>query len=151
MRKKVRTRRGAFTLLEILLVVGILALLAALVAPNLMKMGLQAKVDVTKSQVGRNGSIARALKKYRFDIGLYPETDEGLASLFEIPSSVDEDSGKWRGPYLEGTPEELIDPWSNPFNYRSPGEFHEDGFDLWSNGANLKEGDEDDIKNWIEK
>ncbi|MFQ5490836.1 MAG: type II secretion system major pseudopilin GspG [Phycisphaerae bacterium] len=151
MKRNQRTRRSAFTLLEILLVVGILALLAALVAPNLMKMGDQAKNDIAKSQVGRNGNIGRSLQKYRMDVGVYPETDEGLEALFTIPSSVDEESGKWKGPYLEGTPEELKDPWTGEFQYRSPGEFNEDSYDLWSNGPDGKDGTDDDIKNWREK
>jgi len=151
MKRNRRTRRGGFTLLEVLLVVGILALLAALVAPNLMRMGDEAKIKLAESQVGRSGNIATALKNYRFDVGVFPETDEGLAALYEIPDSVDEEDEKWKGPYLEGNPEDLRDPWNNEYNYRSPGEFNEDGYDLWSNGPNSEEGDDDDIKNWREK
>ena len=151
MKRNRRTRRGGFTLLEVLLVVGILALLAALVAPNLMRMGDEAKIKLAESQVGRSGNIATALKNYRFDVGVFPETDEGLAALYEIPDSVDEEDEKWKGPYLEGNPEDLRDPWNNEYNYRSPGEFNEDGYDLWCNGPNSEEGDDDDIKNWREK
>jgi general secretion pathway protein G len=151
MKRKASSRRSAFTLLEILLVVAILALLAALVAPSLWRMGDQARVDIAKSEVGRNGNISRALKKYRIDVGAFPDTDEGLEALFERPNSIDDDDERWKGPYLEGTPEELRDPWGNEFNYKSPGEFHEDAFDLWSNGPDGKEGTDDDVKNWLEK
>lgn len=148
---RVRRKKRAFTLLEILLVVAILALLAAFVVPNIMKAGNQAKMDLTRAAVGRNGSIANALKKYQFDVGMFPETDEGLRALYEMPSSLDEADKKWKGPYLEGEPEELKDPWGNEFNYKSPGDVHEEAYDLWSNGPDSKEGTDDDIKNWIEK
>jgi len=143
--------RRAFTLLEILIVVGILVLLAAIVVPSLMRRGDQARKDLARSAVGRNGMIAQALKFYRLDVGIYPETDDGLAALYERPDSIDDDSPKWKGPYLEGTPEELQDPWGNEFVYKCPGDFHEDGFDLFSKGPDGEEDNEDDIKNWVEK
>jgi len=145
-----RIRRG-FSLLEILIVVGILALLAAFVVPNLMRSSEQAKIDIAKMAVGRSGDISGAIKKYKFHVGNYPETDEGLEALFRIPSSVDEDDKIWKGPYIEGTPEELRDPWNQEFVYESPGKFNEDGFDLSSKGPDKKEGTDDDIKNWTER
>lgn len=150
MKRRVR-RQGGFTLLELLLVVGILALLAAFVLPNLIGARDEASVALAQTAVGRNGSIASALKKYRFDVGVFPTTDEGLAALYEKPGSIEEEENQkiWKGPYMEGTPEELRDPWKHEYQYRSPGEFNEDSFDLWSLGP--KDGDEDDIKNWREK
>lgn len=145
-----RIRRG-FSLLEILIVVGILALLAAFVVPNLMRSGEQAKIDIAKASVGRSGDISMQLKKYKFDVGKYPDTDEGLEALHRIPSSIDEDDKIWKGPYLETPPEELRDPWNQEFVYESPGKFNEDGFDLSSKGPDQKEGTEDDIKNWTDK
>lgn len=150
MERKRTARRGAFTLLEVLLVVGILALLAAFVVPNLIGVSDQAKVCLAQAAVGRNGAIAGALKKYRFDLGVYPDTDEGLEALYERPSSIDDDDERWKGPYLEGTPEELKDPWGHEYQYRCPGEFNEDSFDLWSLGL-VEKDDDDDIKNWREK
>ena len=105
--KRRRVRRG-FSLLEILIVVGILALLAAFVVPSLIGAQDSAKIDMARSAVGNNGVVAGALKRYRLDVGKYPDTDEGLEALFKRPSSIDQDSNKWRGPYMEGDPEELL-------------------------------------------
>lgn len=142
-------RRAGFTLMEVLMVAAILALLAAFAVPALMQQAEQAKADMCTAQVKHNGPIANSLDKYRFDTGRYPDTSEGLEALFERPNSIDEDSGKWKGPYLKGAIEELRDPWGQEYEYKSPGEFNEKGFDLWSLGP--LDGDEDDIKNWIEK
>jgi general secretion pathway protein G len=142
----VRGKKRAFTLL-----VAILALLAAFVVPNIMESGKQAKIGLAQAAIGRNGPIAQALQKYQFDVGQFPDTDEGLRALYEIPSSLDEEDKKWKGKYLDGEPEELKDPWGNEYNYKSPGDVHEDAYDLWSNGPDGKEGTDDDIKNWIEK
>lgn len=154
MRKARRTRRSGFTLIEILLVVGILALLAAFAVPQLMKQGDQAKRDLTRAYVGPNGPIAKALDAYMWNVGKYPETDDGLEALYTLPQGVDEES--WEGPYLKSpaTIEELKDPWKQPFHYKCPGDVHEDGYDLWSGGPDTNDDDgkedSDDIKNWIE-
>lgn len=154
MRRKVQPRRGSgFTLVEVLLVAGILALLAAFAIPRLFSQAQQARIDLAKAAVGRNGPIAKALGAYKWDVGQFPETDEGLAALFAPREKGD--SERYKGPYLEGTYEELLDPWRNPYDYRSPGEVNEEGYDLWSRGPDGKDdgGKEgsDDIKNWIEK
>ena len=93
----------------------------------------------------------KALDTFNWDMGRYPDTDEGLSILLKKKGEVDDD--RFDGPYLEN--DVIADPWGQPFEYRSPGEIHEDGFDLWSTGKdgkddNGKEGS-DDIKNWIEK
>ncbi|MBN1512935.1 MAG: type II secretion system major pseudopilin GspG [Phycisphaerae bacterium] len=149
--RRVLRKRG-FTLMEILLVVGILALLAAFVVPSLISAGDQARIDIAKAAIGGNGIIATALSRYRMDVGQFPETDEGLAALFEKPSSIDEErEGEiWKGPYLEGSPEDLRDPWKREYQYKSPGDVNEKSYDLWSLGPNEKD-DDDDIKNWREK
>lgn len=144
-------RRSGFTLIEVLLVVGILAVLAAFVVPNLMSQGDQARQELAKAAIGRNGPIAKALDAYKWDMGKYPETDEGLDALMQPKSEVDDE--RYKGPYVGN--DEIADPWGRAFMYRSPGEFHEESYDLWSIGADGEdqEGREgsDDIKNWKEK
>lgn len=143
-----RSVRRGFTLLEILIVVGILALIAAFAVPGLMKAQSSAKVKLAESAVGNNGIIANALKRYFLDVGKYPDTDEGLEALYKRPNSIDEDSKKWQGPYMENDPEELLDPWQEEYIYESPGKYNEDAFDLSSKGPDMDEGTDDDIKNW---
>jgi general secretion pathway protein G len=155
MRRVKRAKRSAFTLIEVLLVAGILALLAALAIPQLFGQAQQAKIGIAKTYVGRSGPIGKALEAYKWDMGTYPETDDGLQALYSAPSSAD-DEERWKGPYLENpsTFEELKDPWDRPFMYRSPGEVNEESYDLWSSGpdGNDDEGKEgsDDVKNWSE-
>ncbi|MCB9850577.1 MAG: type II secretion system major pseudopilin GspG [Phycisphaerales bacterium] len=151
MSRRIRREKRAFTLLEILIVVGILAVLAALVVPSLLGASDEAKIKIAETAVGRNGPIAGALKKYRFDVGTYPESDDGLEALFRIPSGIDEDAKIWKGPYLDGTPEELRDPWGEEFVYECPGKFNEGAYDLSSKGPDRKEDSDDDVKNWREK
>lgn len=152
MKHKGRRNKAAFTLIEVLLVAGILALLAAFAIPKLFSQAEQAQIKIAEATVGRNGPIGKALEAYRWDMGALPETDEGLQALFQRRDSVDDE--RYKGPYLEGTFEELTDPWGNPFQYVSPGEVNEEGYDLWSTGKDGvddggKEGT-DDIKNWRE-
>lgn len=146
MRNKNHKRRHGFTLIELLLVAGILAVLAAFAIPSLMGQATKAKIDLARAAVGPNGPLAKALNGYKWDMGRYPDTDEGIDSLMQPKREVDDE--KYGGPYIEN--DIVRDPWGNPFEYRSPGEFHEEGFDLWSLGPN-KDDDSDDIKNWIEK
>lgn len=150
MKTKLRRMGRGFTLLEILIVVGILALLAAFVVPSLMGSQEEARKDLARAAVGRNGEIAQALNKFKLYAARFPESDEGLEALFKRPSSIEDDSQKWRGPYLEGSPEDLKDPWDNEYVFDSPGKFNEDGYDLYSKGPDGEEGTDDDIKNWSE-
>ena len=153
MRRTHRRRRSAFTLIEVLLVAGILALLAAFALPRLFQQAEKAKKDLTVAAIERNGSIGKAMESYRLDIGRYPDTDEGLAALYK-PKDRGSDE-RYDGPYMDSEYEKLKDPWGNQYHYRSPGEFHEDGYDLWSSGPDMRDdggkSGSDDIKNWIEK
>jgi len=138
-RRKIKREKG-FTLIEILVVVIIIGLLAALVGPKLFgKVGI-AKQSAAKAQIELFGT---ALDTFRLDVGRYPTAEEGLKALREKPSGVE----GWQGPYL---PKEIpIDPWGTPYVYKSPGE-HGD-YDLISYGLDKVEGGEgenQDIVNW---
>jgi general secretion pathway protein G len=142
-RKIRRTRRSGFTLLEILIVVGIIALLAAFVVPNFVKTQQGANEKLTKSAVDGNGPIATALNLFRMDMGVYPKE---LKELTEKPEG--DDAAKWKGPYLQDA-SKLKDAWNNDIQYRFPGQFKgEENFDLWSKGPDGQDGTEDDITNW---
>ena len=127
--------------------------MAAFAIPKLFSQAERARKDIAKAAIGRNGPISKGLDGYKWAMGKFPETDEGLAALF-VPKTAARDE-KYDGPYMEGVIEELKDPWGNSYIYKSPGEVNEESFDLYSMGPNLtddggKEGS-DDIKNWIER
>jgi general secretion pathway protein G len=154
MRRKKQNRRSAFTLMELLLVAGILALLAAFAIPKLFEQAQSANIKICEAAIGQNGPIAKALKNYKWDMGQFPDTDEGLEALYQSKDEADDEN--YKGPYLEGAFEQLKDPWGSPYEYRFPGDVNgEEMYDLWSRGPDRvddsgKEGS-DDIKNWIEK
>jgi general secretion pathway protein G len=105
-----RTRgEGGFTLFELLIVLGILALIATLVAPRLIGYLGRSKTDVAQAQMS---SISTALELYYLDMGRYPLAEEGLAALVAAP----EDTDGWRGPYF-GNESGLMDPWDRPYDY----------------------------------
>lgn len=136
-----RHSRGGFSLIELLLVLVILGTLAALVVPNLVGQGKEAKITATKSSMR---TVEQALERYEMHCSAFPTTDDGLAGLMIAPADKE---SSWKGPYLKKVPK---DAWGNEFQYRQPGE-HEgtkEFFDLWSNGPDGKEGTEDDIVNW---
>ena len=131
-----RAARRAFTLVEILLVVTIIGILAALVIPRIVGRGEQARV--TAAQTDINGGIKSALGQYEVDNGFFPRS---LQDLLQQPSNVK----SWRGPYLDKMP---LDPWQNPYIYVFPGKHNPNGYDLSSGGPDGKPGNEDDIVNW---
>lgn len=139
------SRRAGFTLLEIIVVVFILSLLVAIVAPKIMGRTDDAKIADAKIQIK---NFETALKLYKIDNGSYPTTEQGLESLIEKPATG-QVPGKYReGGYLEQKKIPL-DPWGYPYMYVSPG-VHGD-FDILSYGGDGKEGGEGkdaDIKNW---
>lgn len=141
---RLRGNRG-FTLIEIMVVIAILALLAALVAPKLIGRSDDAKVADAKIQVK---NLETALKLYKLDNGIYPSTEQGLAALIEKPT-VGQIPNKYKAEgYLESK-QVPKDPWGNDFAYLSPGE-HGD-YDLYSLGADGVKGGEEknaDIESW---
>lgn len=138
-----RGRRSAFTLLEILLVVGLLALLAAIAIPNLVSRSETAKKQLVKGVIGPNGAIMGAINNFKMDTGRYPES---LKDLMEKPND-DSLAKKWTGPYLNDK-SGLKDPWDQDYQYAAPGTHNEKSVDLWSKGPDGIDGNDDDIKNW---
>ena len=137
--------RAGFTLLEIIVVVFILSLLVAIVAPKIMGRTDDAKIADAKVQIK---NFETALKLFKIDNGSYPTTEQGLESLIEKPTTG-QVPGKYReGGYLEQK-KIPIDPWGNPYIYVSPGVNGD--FDILSYGGDGKEGGEGkdaDIKSW---
>jgi general secretion pathway protein G len=134
-------RREAFTLVEMLLVLVILATLAAIVIPRFAGRSQQARVTAAQSQIA---SFQLALDAFEVDNGFYPPTSPGLNALVQQPSNAPD----WRGPYLrKGVP---LDPWGNPYTYEYPGRRNPDGYDLMSMGLDQRVGGGDDITNWDE-
>ena len=142
-RRAVLARR-AFTLLEVLMVVVIIGILAAIVVPNLFGTLEGAKIDTAKSEV--KSGFGGALDLYKMHMGRFPTTDEGLSALLQKPDD-DEAAEKWRGPYVkDGTT--FKDAWNNNYVYESPGQYNENSYDLSSAGPDGQEGTDDDITNW---
>jgi general secretion pathway protein G len=134
-----------FTLLEIIVVVFILSLLVAIVAPRIIGRTDEARVTGAKIQI-RN--FETALKLFKLDNGFYPDTQQGLDALIEKPATGRIPQKYKEGGYLE---QKKIppDPWGNPYIYVSPG--LQGDFDIISYGGDGKEGGEGkdaEIKNW---
>lgn len=135
-----RKQRG-FTLVELLVVLVILGLIAALAGPRVIKFIAGAKSDTAMLQIER---LSSTLELYRLEVGRYPAEEESLTALVERPV----DAEAWAGPYLTNK-DGLIDPWGREYIYRYPGE-HGD-FDLYSFGADGQEGgdgEDTDVRNW---
>lgn len=139
------SRRAGFTLLEVIVVVFILSILAAIVAPRIIGRTDDARIAEAKVQI-RN--FETALKLFKMDNAFYPDTQQGLDALTEKPSSGRVPPKYREGGYLEQK-KIPFDPWANPYVYVSPG-LHGD-YDILSYGADGKEGGEGinaDIKSW---
>ena len=129
-----------FTLVELLLVLVILGLLAAIIYPNLAKHGLQARITATRAQIH---TLRAALATFEIDNDHYPRGGSGLLQLVQRPN----DARNWRGPYLD-KPFLPKDAWGNDFIYECPGKHSPDSYDLYSAGPDGIRGNSDDIASW---
>jgi len=139
-----RRRRDAFTLIEVLVVIIVIAILATLVGPSLFRNVGDARTATARTQIETFGT---ALDAYRLDNGTYPTTAQGLDALWQKPT-IDPPSN-WRSPYLrKAVPK---DPWGREYVYVAPGRVNPEGYDLLSYGADGKaggEGENADILSW---
>lgn len=134
-----QTLKRAFTLIELLLVLVILAALAAVVVPKFTKRSEQARITASRTDIA---NLEVALDAFEIDTGRYPTTNEGLTALIREPSNAQ----VWRGPYIKrGIPN---DPWGKTYIYRQPGQYNKYGYDLHSLGPDGQQGGGDDIDNW---
>jgi general secretion pathway protein G len=136
-----RADDDGFTLLELLVVLAILGLLAAIVAPQALKYLGSSRSQTAKVQIQ---NISAALDLYRVDLGRLPTQEEGLKSLMTAPASA----VGWNGPYLQKAAG-LNDPWGEPYVYKVPGEHGP--ADVYSLGADKAEGgagENADVGNW---
>ena len=141
-RREARGVRG-FTLIEVLVVVAILGILAAIVVPRIMDRPDEAKRVAAKADIG---AIVQVLKLYRLDNGFYPTTDQGLAALVQRPTTNPQPANWKQGGYLDRLPK---DPWGGDYQYLSPGIRGEiDVFSLGADRARGGEGNNADIGNW---
>jgi general secretion pathway protein G len=137
------TFRAGFTLIEVLVVVAILGILAAIVVPRIMDRPDEAKRVAAKADIG---AIVQALKLYRLDNGGYPSTDQGLVALVQKPSTNPVPNNWKQGGYLERLPK---DPWGGDYQFLSPGVKGEiDVFSLGADRARGGEGSAADVGNW---
>ncbi|MCL4492896.1 MAG: type II secretion system major pseudopilin GspG [Nitrospirae bacterium] len=134
------TDKKGFTLVELLVVLVILGLLAALVGPKLFPKLGKGKQAAAKAQIEL---LEQAMDQYRLDVGTYPNTQDGLNALVANPGGLE----RWEGPYLKkGLPN---DPWGKPYHYQMPGQHGE--YDLFSYGRDGSpggEGEDKDVTNW---
>ena len=129
-------KQKAFTLVELLVVILIISMLAAFVAPRMFKGLGKAKADIARAKMA---IIEDALARFYIDCGRYPDDSEGLGVLLAPPADAED---KWNGPYLKQS--DLIDPWNNQYIYVAEGIYNPGSFDLVSLGADGIDGGEDD-------
>ena len=138
-------RRRGFTLIEMLVVISVIAILAALVAPMVFRNVGDAKATATRAQIEIFGL---ALETYRLDNDYFPSTAQGLEALRTAPSG-EPAPRNWRGPYLKKAVP--VDPYGRPYLYRSPGEVNPDSYDLLSLGRDGRpggSGEDADLTSW---
>lgn len=136
-----RARDDGFTLVEVLVVLGIIAMLSAIVVPQITRYMGHARSETARIQLS---AIASALELYALDNGGYPSPQQGLRALVATPNGATH----WKGPYLKRT-EGLLDPWGRAYSYRIPG--RQGPFEVYTLGRDNAVGgasEDQDIVNW---
>ena len=136
-----RCGEAGYTLLELLVVLGILAMLASVAAPQAIRYFSRAKTETAQLQVTQ---LVSAVEMYYLDVGKYPPQELGLKALLEATPG----ETRWGGPYLKKA-DALIDPWGKPYAYRSPGQ--KGSFDIFSlgrDGVAGGTGEDKDVISW---
>ncbi|PKO87664.1 MAG: type II secretion system protein GspG [Betaproteobacteria bacterium HGW-Betaproteobacteria-12] len=141
-RKRPHSSRG-FTLIEVMVVIVILGILAALIVPKIMSRPDEARAVAAKQDIA---SLMQALKLYRLDNRRYPSSEQGLAALVDKPQLAPVPEGWKAGGYVERLP---LDPWGQPYQFLNPGLRGEiDVFSFGADGVAGGEGADADIGNW---
>jgi general secretion pathway protein G len=139
--RPVRSTDAGFTLLELLVVLAILGLLAAIVAPQVLRYLGTSRTQTAKVQIE---NISASLDHFQLDVGRYPTPDEGLEALVKPPPSAP----NWNGPYLKKE-SALVDPWGQKYFYVIPGKHGDvDVYTLGSDHAEGGTGEAKDVGNW---
>jgi general secretion pathway protein G len=133
--------RHAFTLVEMLLVVAIIGILAALIVPKIAGKSEDARKKAALADIA---NIGTALDMFEVDVGHYPNGKNGLQDLIALPR----DASSWKGPYIKDAAGLPKDPWGNAYVYEFPGKHTVNGYDLTSMGPDGRLGTDDDIANW---
>lgn len=138
-----RAQRG-FTLIEMMVVIVIMGVLAALIVPKVMNRPDEARIVAAKQDIA---ALSQALKLYRLDNRRYPSTEQGLQALVQKPTIAPIPDNWKTGGYLERLPK---DPWGAPYQYLAPGVHGEiDVFSFGADGQAGGEGNDADVGNWV--
>ena len=138
---KLRSQPKGYTLMEMLLVLGIIGLLLGLGVYSMV--GVLGDADEGKVKADIRNFEANLIR-YKTKAGVYPTSEQGLAALVKRPTTGPVPSA-WKQFLKEDA---LIDPWTNPYQYRYPGKHNPGSYDIWSWGPDGQDGGEDDIGNW---
>ena len=139
-------KQAGFTLIEVMVVVVIMAILAAIVVPRIIDRPDQAKIVAAKQDIL---AIQNAMDLYKLDNGVYPTTAQGIKALVTKPTTSPIPQNWQAGGYLKSMP---VDPWGHPYRYANPGQHGP--IDIWTYGANNKPGGTGmnaTIGNWTSK
>ena len=135
-----RVRQAGFTLIELMVVLVIIGVLAALIVPNVLDRAEDARVTAARTDVN---NLIQALKLYKLDNQRYPTSEQGLQALRIKPN---DNTNGWNGPYL---PQDVPkDPWGHDYVYECPGKNNTSSYDILSMGLDGRAGTEDDVTNW---